>query len=191
MLFVSLFILPLCSGLINTGFFRVNTKSVFKMNGVDDYENYLDKNNLEKLEKLFNMKNRRYSPYNKNTYKREINKITHNITDEESYNIGNVISKKMVEDINEEIMSAFREQIDEAYSTLNEDSDNDSADSRQNGKKKNGENNGFFDTMGVFRYKDPKMFLPDSARKGSDNDEFDSGSQFQIIKQCRRMNLIN
>lgn len=183
MLFVSLFILPLCSGLINTGFFRVNTKSVFKMNGVDDYENYLDKNNLEKLEKLFNMKNRRYSPYNKNTYKREINKITHNITDEESYNIGNVISKKMVEDINEEIMSAFREQIDEAYSTLNEDSNNDSADSRQTGKKKNGENNGFFDAMGVFRYKDPKMFLPDSARKGSDNDEFDSGSQFQIIKQ--------
>jgi ATP-dependent Zn protease len=183
MLLAILFVLPLCSGLINTGFFRVNIKSVFKMNGADDYANYLDKNNLEKLEKLFNMQNRRYSPYNKNTYKREINKITHNITDKESYDIGNVISKKMVEDINEEIMNAFREQIDEAHSNLNENNDNDDIDSRQSGKKKNGENNGFFDDMGVFRYKDPKMFLPDSARKGSDNDDFDSGSQFQIVKQ--------
>jgi len=183
MQFIQLFLLPFCFSFIHKNGYK-NTKTVQKfMNKADDYGNYLDKDNLENLDKLFNMKNRRYSPYNKNVYKRQINKINKNITDGESF----VISKKSVEDINEEIISAFREQVDQTLADMNENADNDVFDTNQSSKKKNGENNGFFDEMGVFRYKDKSIFSQNPQYRNSNgngnSDESDAGSQFQIIKQ--------
>ena len=97
---IQLVLLPVCFSFINKN--GINLSKTAKLvrtitNKADENGNYLDKDNLQNLEKIFNLKNRRYSPYNKNVYKRQINKINHNITDNESF----IISKKPEEFIQE------------------------------------------------------------------------------------------
>ena len=99
--------------------------------------NHLDKSNLERLEKMFYLKNSRYHPmrnrivqkFNKN--RRTDDNITH-----------------ILERINEEFLKQYKEQIDADDEEELKLNDYDEVEN----KRKNGSNKGFFDENGVFRY---------------------------------------
>lgn len=174
--------LPICIGYTHNSFHVSLYKTFMSMNKAQDNENHLDNENLDKLDKIFNMKNRRYSPFNKNYYKRSyVNISTSN--DDEIIKIATGISNKVVEGINEEILKSFKEQIDDMASEI----ENDLTRSRnEDVSRPKQHGNGFFDEMGVYRYKDPEMFSQGGARTTkSKSDEFDTGSQFQIVKKSQ------
>lgn len=155
--------------------------------------NYLDDPNMKKLEKLFYLKNQRYSPYNKAIYMNQTHKnypVNHNQPI--------IVNKKFIEDINQEILNNMkeREKLDaEDENEDDEDADDDNYEDEEpesntksgfkHSKKRDG--NGYYDKNGVYRYRDPTIFFipkpPSTQGKGSENPgEFDTGSQFQIIK---------
>jgi ATP-dependent Zn protease len=173
---------------------------------------HLDKNNLEKLEKFFYLKNSRYSPY-KNKY---TNRPFMNVTE-------------LLEDINNEFLRQYEDQtfkdavdvqgwglkaakesqpdaarseksignpeIDlEVFEEFKRQLDAVDRMERNEASEEHHENKqsefGFIDQMGVFRYKNPHMFSIPSRENGvprgmgrKDADEFGGDGNFQIIKQ--------
>jgi cell division protease FtsH len=128
------------------------------------YENnHLDKKTLEKLEKLFYLKNSRYSPY-KNKY-----------TNRPFMNVTGVVAQDEV-DIEE-----FKRQLD-ALDRMERNPENEgSHDNKQS-------EFGYMDSQGVFRYKFPGIFTTSKRGAGrqsgsKDADEFGGDGNFQIIKQ--------
>lgn len=158
---------------------RIRRPSTYLRNyRINDYE-HMDKENMKKLEKIFYMKNRRYSPYNKQVYMNQTHPTEKDVIR---------ISKELINDINEEFMKSFQQKIDDLSDVETDDKESyDDFDEQQSLKNRKDSNNGYFDAMGVYRYKDPAIFfLPQNTKKsqGSEGspDEFDTGSQFQIIK---------
>ena len=138
--------------------------------------NHLDKKNLEKLEKMFYIKNRRYSPY-----KSSID-MKYNLTDkmDNKYNI-----TQFLESVNNEFMKSYEEELkkqeEEDKSLLDdEDEDEDDFDIDEMPVKitihsPRNSRNGGFDEFGVFR---PK-------KSSQSNDEFSNDNNFQIIKNSQ------
>lgn len=157
--------------------YSTSLKSYYNSNN-----DYLDSENLKRLEKMFYMKNRRYSPYNKKNYMNNtLNTNKEVIT----------INKEMINNLNDELMKSFRQMLD---NVSNKSLDNDYPDLDGNDIEENYNNNrklndGYLDSLGVYRYRYPtKVFIP-SNKKNNNNmasssasNEFDTGSQFQIIK---------
>lgn len=171
------------------------------------YENnHLDKKTLEKLEKLFYLKNSRYSPY-KNKYTNRpfmnVTELLENINNEFMRHIdpnlksnetpiqrSDVESEKKTTDTNvtgavaqdEVDIEEFKRQLD-ALDRMERNPENEgSHDNKQS-------EFGYMDSQGVFRYKFPGIFTTNTKRgagrqSGSkDADEFGGDGNFQIIKQ--------
>lgn len=148
-----------------------------------DYS-HLDKINVEKLEKLFYLKNSRYSPY-KNKY---TNRPILNVT-EILENVNNELDKQYEKDTQSEIdmnsFEEFKKQLD-AIDRM-ERSDSGGVEGQYDNKQSE---YGSIDPMGVFRYKHPHMFVSPGRKNGQpqgmgskDADEFGGDGNFQIIKQ--------
>ena len=106
--------------------------------------NHLDKENLERLERMFYLKNSRYNPMrNRIFYKYKITNETENASPQE-LNITNVLER-----INDEFIKNYKEMIDEDEREEQE-LEND-FDVVENNRKK-GNENGYFDENGIFRY---------------------------------------
>lgn len=129
--------------------------------------NHLDKENIERLERMFYLKNSRYNPMRNRIYMKYLKNETE--TDKklggyESINITNVL-----EDINEQFIKAYKETIEQDEreeeelekqfdgDLLNNNHTND-YDEHENDRKK-GKTNGYFDENGVFRYKGPRIII--------------------------------
>ena len=148
--------------------------------------NHLDKKNLQNLEKLFYLQNSRYSPYkNKYTNRNFMNvtEILENINDEFMRNLekqeGN--SDPLIdEDKNDIDIEDFKKQLD-AIDRMERQNSGELYDNKQS-------EHGFIDPLGVFRYKNPGVFISTGKNgrrnpSGSkDNDEFGGDGNFQIIK---------
>jgi cell division protease FtsH len=172
--------------------------------------NHLDKENIKKLEKMFYLQNRRYSPYSKQNYliriRNNVNN-TVNVSESSAEYIANhvnkdkqIISKNIIEELAKEIQEVVsgiekedeeedEVEIDEQFKKLIDDV----ADGRiQDGAK------GYVDDQGVYRYKNPTVFLfPNKASRysnggggdggGGGGDGFDvaaaSSSNFQVVKK--------
>ena len=139
---------------------------------------YLDDDNRNKLEKIFDIKNRRYSPYNKRIYKQV---VEHQEPDGRQQQ---VISRKIIEELAQEFQEAYEESqndeelMDQDFKRLIDDAAIDKL-------PKEGQNNGYFDDTGVFRYRDPTIFvIPKTQRSSSssNSDDSDGSANFQIIK---------
>lgn len=158
--------------------------------------NHLDTKNIEKLEKLFYLKNSRYSPYKNKYTKRPFMNVTEQLVD-----INDKFMKHYEESVNIEEDEAFRifkktldEIADNPENTV--DKENDDSHKHNNGQTEYG----YIDGMGVFRYKDPKLFekrhertiglgigdifFPPGTRekRGEDESAGGAGGNFQIIR---------
>jgi len=133
--------------------------------------NHLDKKNLEKLEKMFYIKNRRYSPH------RSIIDMKHNLTDnaDNKYNI-----TQLLDSVNNEFMKSYEEELkkqeEEDKSLLDDDDDYgyDAPPVKITIHSPRNSRNGGFDEFGVFR--------PKKSSQSKSNDEFSNDNNFQIIK---------
>ena len=159
-----------------------------------DYK-HLDNTNIERLEKVFYLKNRRYSPFQ--------NKYTTNLTD--SGNKRNIT--RLFENINNEFMKIMEEQKkeDDEEIIINSFDDFKNVIGREENEAIFGKNPdypvdedsphsqdttlGYIDENGIFRYKNPKNYYANTGnrqqkngRGNSDGDEFGGDGQFQILR---------
>ena len=176
-------------GLSVTEGFSYMRKSRFNF----DYS-HLDQKNIEKLEQLFYLKNRRYSPF--------LNKYTSNFTNPgQPRNI-----TKIFEDINNEISKIITQQGDEDKGEpqdgeiiINSFDDFKNVIGREDSEaifgpnpvhpvdpqnQKRGSEYGYMDPSGIFRYRDPKMFgsSPRGGRPATSDDPSNADCPFQILK---------
>ena len=176
-------------GLSVTEGFSYMRKSRFNF----DYS-HLDQKNIEKLEQLFYLKNRRYSPF--------LNKYTSNFTNPgQPRNI-----TKIFEDINNEISKIITQQGDEDKGepvdgeiVINSFDDFKNVIGREDSEaifgpnpdhpvdpqnQKRGSEYGYMDPSGIFRYRDPKMFgsSPRGGRPATSDDPSNADCPFQILK---------
>jgi cell division protease FtsH len=173
---------------------------------VQPERDHLDRDNMKKLEKMFYLQNRKYSPYNKQNYLRRKNSQddSHEVSeddlhdDSQQWSIGDItnhsdrrteaISKRAIEELAKEFQEAFDEmeqeeaEMDEQFKKLIDDV----ADGRiPEGAK------GYVDEQGIYRHKNPSLFLfpnrggGDSTHTDSDDDGFGSSSSanFQVVKK--------
>jgi len=157
--------------------------------------NHLDDQNMKKLEKIFYLKNKRYSPYNKGKF---MNHTQSELNLDSRQTI--FINKQIIENINKEIMSNMAER-DSLPDDLNDDDNYDDDDMDDNEEPNfpsdppktrprstyDREGNGYYDKDGVYRYRDPTVFfipkhMTTQGKNSPSNNEFDTGSQFQIIR---------
>ena len=176
-------------GLSVTEGFSYMRKSRFNF----DY-GHLDQKNIEKLEQLFYLKNRRYSPF--------LNKYTSNFTNPgQPRNI-----TKIFEDINNEISKIITQQDDEGKGEpqdgeiiINSFDDFKNVIGRENSEaifgpnpdhpvdpqnQKRGSEYGYMDPSGIFRYRHPKMFgsSPRGGRPATGDEPSNADCPFQILK---------
>jgi len=148
--------------------------------------NHLDKTNLDKLEKLFYLKNSRYSPYkNKFTNKhfKNISEVLENV--DERFGLPSKDSRAESEaNADAEVdIEEFKRQldvIDRAERNTLGNEDEDKYDNKQS-------EYGYIDPLGVFRYRNPALFGKENPRPratsgSARNDEFGGDGNFQIIK---------
>lgn len=152
---------------------------------------HLDKENIKKLEKLFYMKNRRYSPHNNNNKHLYMNITRPPVPEQLSDETPIKISKKFIHEINKEIQKSmmdlanqdedYEDYDDDDYDDDEDDDDDDDCDlddtqpislnqksnpSKKSSKKKD-DHNGYFDKDGVYRYRDPTIFfIPQQPQGG-------------------------
>jgi len=171
--------------------------------------NQLDTKNIEQLEKIFYIKNSRYSPYKNKYTNRSIVNI--NIT-QQLIDINNKLTKnynesiQMEEYIQDEEFNIFKKAIDDIADNNKHEDEDEIDDSTEYGyKHKNNQGEyGYIDSTGVFRYKDPKIFkqppvsvrimkanpdedlseyfFPKGNREKRGNDDSSSDGNFQVIK---------
>jgi cell division protease FtsH len=139
------------------------------------FENYnhLDANNLEKIEKMFYLKNSRYSPFRNMIHLKYVNGTNNlNMTD---------INKNNRKYVN--ITHILRELTNEA-DYENKDEDDDYNEFINPEKKHELPKNGFIDAFGIFRYNRDSGFSPPSHNRNSpsSNNDFSNDNQFEIIK---------
>ena len=155
--------------------------------------NYLDAKNIEKLEKLFYLKNSRYSPY-KNKY---TNRNTVNVTEQLEELNENFARQYHGVDDDDDAFKAFKNALDE----IAENPEGVTHDDASNKYKNHQSEYGYIDSSGVFRYKDPQLFekrrrnehivgqgfgeifFPVGNREKRGNDESSGEGNFQIIKK--------
>ena len=156
--------------------------------------NHLDKKNIEELEKIFYLKNSRYSPYKNHIYL----KYNKNVTDLnlKDINITEILLKfnddflKNMENFSEE---KNMENHNDDESEKNYDLDSDFFTRNIPYKKLTIEKNkvGYIDPLGVFRLNNNNNNNRDRTEKNgqrpqrsesNNNDEFSTDSNFEIIK---------
>ena len=133
-------------------------------------QRHLDKNNLEKLERMFYLKNSRYHPMKKQIYERWIN----GTNGDAEINITSILEK-----INNEFINSYKEE--EEFEQNNDDNSNIDSQRRLNP-------HGYLDPLGVFRYYQKKQQTPqivigsNSNIYSRTNSESEGSGTFQVIK---------
>lgn len=178
----------------------------YPMNRYNSEYRHLDQNTMEKLEKMFYLKNRRYSPY-----KNKFTQTAINVT-EMLENLNNEFMKNMAEQqrrIQEEDDTEL--DLDDLYGLgmgdggefgfgdietdlegLEEDTGIDQREMR-NQKRRKQSDLGYIDPMGVYRYKNPTIVISTGGGAGgarprsrsggaSGGDEFSGEGNFQILR---------
>jgi cell division protease FtsH len=145
--------------------------------------NHLDPKNIERIEKMFYLKNSRYSPFRNFLYYKH-----KNFTNSEN-NIVNVT--ELLENLNNEFLKKLemdKQEINKSIFENNEDeSDDEYGELRLSGKKELPKN-GYLDPFGIFRYNirpisNNRNNGGSSQRSRSNsNDEFSNDNNFEIIK---------
>jgi cell division protease FtsH len=143
--------------------------------------NHLDKQNIERLEKMFYIKNNRYSPYKNILYYKQFNNTNNNIL-----NI-----TELLENLNDEFLKNLEENKKDQTKTIFEIKDDDPFEDDFDfplGSKKILPRNGYIDPFGVFRYNiksiknGPVNFRNRQKNTNAANDEFSNDNNFEIIK---------
>ena len=139
-------------------------------------QRHLDKNNLEKLERMFYLKNSRYHPMKNKIYERWIN----GTNGDAEINITSILEK-----INNEFINSYKETLlkdeDEEFEQNNDDNSNIDSQIRLNP-------HGYLDPLGVFRYYQKKQQTPqivigsNSNIYSRTNSESEGSGTFQVIK---------
>ena len=139
-------------------------------------QRHLDKNNLEKLERMFYLKNSRYHPMKNKIYERWIN----GTNGDAEINITSILEK-----INNEFINSYKETLlkdeDEEFEQNNDDNSNIDSQRRLNP-------HGYLDPLGVFRYYQKKQQTPqivigsNSNIYSRTNSESEGSGTFQVIK---------
>ena len=170
--------------------------------------NHLDKKNIENIEKMFYLKNNRYSPYPKMIYLKYNNATS-----------GSINVTEVLQNLNDQFMKNYNENIekeneikiiekrykkkklrnknkDEDYDE-SEDEDEEDDDhnynyddlNQNNYNKKKLPSNGRIDPFGVFRYNNPGMYSSsgssNSQSTSNSNSEFSNDNNFEIVKHSR------
>jgi len=154
--------------------FAFNYKKINFANNIGEY-GHLDEKNIEKLEKLFYLKNR-YSPYRNMIYKKYKN-IT-DINSNTNTNDENIINKSVN-------MTEILKNISEEYNNLYEDNDK-SYEKYKKYQKYPKNKNGYFDPMGIYRY-----YKPDNTNSKyephleNNNEDTSTDGNFEIIKNSK------
>jgi len=152
-------------------FINFDSYNLFKINimpsiiSSNNNINHLDKRNIEKLEKMFYLKNNKYSPFKNINYLKYIRKAN-NQTSENPMNI-----TEFLENINNEFINNYNKQKEE------EEEDDEPENHFFNNFKNRGM--GSLDSHGVFRY-NKGLFIPTKLPAVS---ETSSDNNFEIIKQ--------
>ena len=139
-------------------------------------QRHLDKNNLEKLERMFYLKNSRYHPMKNKIYERWIN----GTNGDTEINITSILEK-----MNNEFIKSYKETLlkdeDEEFEQNNDDNSNIDSQIRLNP-------HGYLDPLGVFRYYQKKQQTPqivigsNSNIYSRTNSESEGSGTFQVIK---------
>lgn len=160
---------------------------------------HLDTKTMEKLEKMFYLKNRRYSPYK--------NKFTQSV---EPYNVTELldnINKEFMKNLEEQQHKMFEEMEDEDDETdedenmedYDNEDDEDETDEdiferltseKSHRKSGGGDDNvlGYIDPSGIYRYKNPTIFISKGSHgkmrngESGSSDEFGGDGNFQILR---------
>ena len=153
---VFLLLAALCSGFKTPRPFRAMTAMRQQHR---DESGHVDRDNMRKLEKMFYIKNRRYSPYNKQIYLNHTNERRNETQNEPSYRHGGVIhiSQELIDEINREISENMK------------DEENAQADADR--PRANPSLGGGFDQRGVYR-----------RPRAAESPQEDTGAQFQIVR---------
>ena len=168
--------------------------------------NHLDKKNIENLEKMFYLKNNRYSPFRKIIYMKynnnntsgpiNVTEVLQNLNDQFMKNYNENIEKendiKIIEKrykkknlINKNIKNN-NEDYDESEDEEDDDNYNYDDLNQNNYNKKKLPSNGRIDPFGVFRYNNPGMYRSSgsssSQSTSNSNSEFSNDNNFEIVK---------
>ena len=149
--------------------------------------NHLDKDNIERLERMFYLKNSRYNPMRNRIYMRYLNNETNSDNNGNNVNITSVL-----EDINEQFVKSYKESIEESEreeveleDDFEQGNQTDHYDQHEN-QRKQGNSNGYFDEQGVFRYKGPRIIITSHQQLPnmlpSTNEQNSHEGQFQIVR---------
>ena len=143
---------------------------------INDNMNHLDKQNIERLEKMFYLKNNKYSPFKNINYIKYLNKNKNSSNNaQKPYQRSKTLNiTELLENLNEGFLNSFNHQSNE------NDDENDHHPFFNNFKNKD---MGSLDSGGVFRY-NKGLFIPTkisaASTSGSDSS---SDNNFEIIKQ--------
>ena len=154
--------------------------------------NHIDKKKIEKLERIFYLKNSRYNPYMRNRiYAKHLNNET---TSEEISIINKEVSEvnitKVLENINNEFIKSYKQQINEDERDENIQDENDNKYTIDDNRR-NLNPTGYVDEQGVFRYRGPRIIISSQPIQGSDNkrahtnEDIETKGDFQIYHSMK------
>lgn len=149
--------------------FVIQTTS-YKMPRMNFNPNHLDKENLEKLERMFYLKNSRYNPMRNRIYSKYLKNETLS-ANSDSINMTNVL-----EVLNEQFIRSYKESIEE-----DEAEEADNYDEHENMRKEDN-SNGYLDKEGIFRYKSPRIIITSHSQLSPANPQSSKDGQFQIVR---------
>ena len=150
-------------------FFLVQTTS-YKMPRMNFNPNHLDKENLEKLERMFYLKNSRYNPMRNRIYSKYLKNETLSVNSE------GVNMTKVLEVLNDEFIRSYKQSIEE-----DEAEEADNYDEHENMRKEDN-SNGYLDKQGIFRYKSPRIIITSHSQLSPANPQSSKDGQFQIVR---------
>ena len=153
---------------------------------------HLDKSNLERLEKMFYLKNSRYNPMRNRIYVKYLNNET-NINETNEEEIEKNITK-VLENINKEFMKSYEEQVerekeeDKLLKDAIEKDEEDEKEVEENISRGRFNNpTGYVDENGIFRYRGPRIIITNQPiqnfeQNGAPTSNVETRGQFQIFR---------
>lgn len=156
-------------------FYLCSICTSYNMKKMNFNPTHLDNVNLEKLERMFYLKNSRYNPMRNRIYM----KYLKNETSNEELSERNIT--KVLENINNEFIKLYEKQTEE------DEGDEDDEEDEKNQEYSNP--TGYVDEQGMFRYRSPRIIIstqpiqiPDPAHT---NEEIETKGNFQIYRSMK------
>ncbi len=170
---------------------------------------HLDNGNLEKLERMFYLKNSRYNPMRNRIYMKYLKNETTSeeiSTRNEEFSETNIT--KVLENINNEFIKAYKEQIDEdereeielekelekqLKDNLSENNNTEEGEKKYTieDNRQNRNPTGYVDEQGVFRYRGPRIIISTQPiqtpnnEPAHTNENVETKGEFQIYRSMK------